>query len=148
MDIDMLARRLSAIRAKQRRAVQAALMAPDDERLLEQALLLGERLQRIEQEMARNGLLLRLGKDAPPDRLLCLLLNEDAPQKDAPQRQRKPSDTALIKRARKAGERGPITITLPDGRSITSEREASVAQMTEADAETLWKRRVAKNAAH
>jgi hypothetical protein len=40
-----------------------------------------------------------------------------------PRKPRKPSITTLIKRARKAGERGPVTVTLPDGTTIISERE-------------------------
>jgi hypothetical protein len=41
-------------------------------------------------------------------------------------RQRKPSGAALVRQWRKAGERGPITVRLPDGTSITSEREAAI----------------------
>jgi hypothetical protein len=51
-------------------------------------------------------------------------------------RRRRPSVTALIKRARRAGERGPVRVALPDGTVITSEREGSVAAMTQDDAET------------
>jgi hypothetical protein len=42
-------------------------------------------------------------------------------------RQRKVSVTALIRQARKAGERGPVTVTLPDGTTIVSEREGAEA---------------------
>jgi hypothetical protein len=35
-------------------------------------------------------------------------------------RRRKPSVTALIKRARKAGERGEVRVVLPDGTTIIS----------------------------
>jgi hypothetical protein len=35
-------------------------------------------------------------------------------------RQRKPSVTALIKRARRAGERGEVRVVLPDGTTIIS----------------------------
>jgi hypothetical protein len=140
MDIEDMVARLSAMRAKHRAAVRDGL--------LEQAQLEGERIQRIEQEMERNRLLLRLGKDAPPDRLLRLLLNEDAPQKDAPQkdapqRQRKPSETTLIKRARKAGERGPVRVTLPDGRILTSEREG-----IDDAAANPWDKALKKHATH
>jgi hypothetical protein len=37
----------------------------------------------------------------------------------------------LIKQARKAGERGPVSVTLPDGTSITSALDGAVEQMTE-----------------
>jgi hypothetical protein len=98
-----------------RRASRAARIARGDKLAmqLEQAELEGERIER--EQKARE-------RERERARLLDLL-GEDAPQH---KRQRKPSDTTLIKRARKAGERGPVTITLPDGRSITTEREGGI----------------------
>jgi hypothetical protein len=49
-----------------------------------------------------------------------------------PKRQRKPSIAVLIRQARKAGERGPVRVTLLDGTSITSQSEAVAEQMTQA----------------
>jgi hypothetical protein len=96
-----------------RRASRAARIARGDKLAmqLEQAELEGERIER--EQKARE-------RERERARLLDLL------GEDAPQRQRKPSDTTLIKRARQAGERGPVTITLPDGRSITTEREGGI----------------------
>lgn len=54
-------------------------------------------------------------------------------------RQRRASVTTLIKRARQAGERGPVRVELPDGTAITSEREAGIAQMTDANAADDWR---------
>jgi hypothetical protein len=48
-------------------------------------------------------------------------------------RKRKPSIAALIRQARKAGERGPISVTLPDGTVITSASEGTVEQMMSDD---------------
>jgi hypothetical protein len=45
-------------------------------------------------------------------------------------RKRKPSITTLITQVRKAGERGPVRVALPDGTTITTEREPSVDQTT------------------
>jgi hypothetical protein len=45
------------------------------------------------------------------------LLGKDVPQR---QRQRKPSIAFAIRQARKAGERGTVRVTLPDGTTIIS----------------------------
>ena len=63
-------------------------------------------------------------------------------------RKRKPSITTLIRQARKAGERGPISVALPDGTTITSVSDGTVEQMSDAAAERLWRERITKNAAH
>ena len=67
-------------------------------------------------------------------------------------RKRKPNITTLIKRARKAGERGPVRVELvnDDGSRtiVTSSSEATPEAMSEADAEKLWHERISKNAAH
>lgn len=52
----------------------------------------------------------------------------------------------LIKQARKAGERGPVRVALPDGTVITSASEDTVDQMTDDAAERLWHERIAKHA--
>jgi hypothetical protein len=59
-------------------------------------------------------------------------------------RQRKPSNSTLIRQVRAADERGPITITMPDGRTITSEREGSDV----AAAINPWDKVLTKNATH
>ena len=64
-----------------------------------------------------------------------------------PRRRRRSSVTALIKHARKAGERGPVRVELPDGTAITSNSEP-VAGQSDDDAERLWLERIAKHAAH
>jgi hypothetical protein len=43
------------------------------------------------------------------------------------ERRRRLSVTRAIRQARKAGERGPVSVTLPDGTIITSENESSAA---------------------
>ena len=63
-----------------------------------------------------------------------------------PKRKRRPSITTLIRQARKAGERGPISVALPDGTTITSANDGTVEQMTDAAAERLWQERMAKHA--
>jgi hypothetical protein len=63
-------------------------------------------------------------------------------------RERKPNIAALIRQARKAGECGRVSVTLPDGTTITTERNSAIEQMTDGDAERLWNQRLAKNAAH
>src|SRR5258705_1453241 len=65
--------------------------------------------------------------------------DDDAP----PRRRRRSSVTALIKQARKAGERGPVRVELPDGTAITSNSEP-VAGQSDDDAERLWLERIAK----
>jgi hypothetical protein len=65
-----------------------------------------------------------------------------------PKRKRKPSIATLIRQARKAGERGPISVALPDGTTITSVSDGTVEQMSDAAAERLWRERITKNAAH
>jgi hypothetical protein len=49
---------------------------------------------------------------------------------EPPRRVRKPSIASAIRQARKAGERGAVRVTLPDGTTVTSEREAAIEQMT------------------
>jgi hypothetical protein len=65
-------------------------------------------------------------------------------------RKRKPSVTTLIKRARKAGERGEVRVELvnSDGTRtvVTSSREAVIDAMTEANAEKLWTERIGRHA--
>jgi hypothetical protein len=114
-----------------RRASRAQRIARGDRlaALLDKADREGERRDREEKARERARLLDLLGKDVPQR-----------------QRQRKPSIAALIRQARKAGERGPVRVTLPDGNSITSEREAALEQISEADAERLWLERAAKHA--
>jgi hypothetical protein len=74
------------------------------------------------------------------------------PERHAPSRKRKPNITTLIKRARKAGERGPVRVELVnvDGTRtiITSSSEPAPDAMTEDEAEKLWHERISKNAAH
>jgi hypothetical protein len=48
-------------------------------------------------------------------------------------RKRKPSIATLIRQARKAGERGPISVALPDGTTITSVSDGTVEQMMSDD---------------
>jgi hypothetical protein len=45
-------------------------------------------------------------------------------------RRRRASVVAAIRQARKAGERGPVSVTLPDGTTITSESESSAVAGT------------------
>ena len=118
-----------------RRASRAQRIARGDRlaALLDKADREGERRER--EEKARE-------RERERARLLDLL-GKDVPQR---QRQRKPSIAALIRQARKAGERGPVSVTLPDGVTITSASEAAIEQMTEADAERLWLERAAKHA--
>ena len=75
----------------------------------------------------------------------------DAPPTPS-QRKRKPNITTLNKRARKAGERGPVRVELVnvDGTStiITFGGEHAPEAMTEDEAEKLWHERISKNAAH
>jgi hypothetical protein len=80
-------------------------------------------------------------------------IDEAAPERPRPsRRKRKPNITTLIKRARDAGERGPVRVELvnDDGTRtiVTSLREAAPETITEADAEKLWHERISKNAAH
>jgi hypothetical protein len=76
----------------------------------------------------------------------------DQPEIAPARRKRKPNITTLIKRARKAGERGPVRVELvnDDGTRtiVTSSREAAPETMTEAEAEKRWHDRITKNAAH
>jgi hypothetical protein len=76
---------------------------------------------------------------------------EDATPKLS-RRKRRPNITTLIKRARRAGERGPVRVELvnDDGTRtiITSSSEALPDAMTEDAAEKLWHERIHKNAAH
>ena len=89
---------------------------------------------------------LRRLREARADALTLTLLDPTAVLRSRRTRQRKPSIAALIRQARKAGERGPVSVTLPDGVTITSASEAAIEQMTEADAERLWLERAAKHA--
>ena len=73
--------------------------------------------------------------------------DDEQPVATPPRRRRRSSVTALIKHARKAGERGPVRVELPDGTAITSNSEP-VAGQSDDDAERLWLERIAKNAAH
>jgi len=61
-------------------------------------------------------------------------------------KRRRPNVTTLIRQARKAGERGPVSVTLPDGTTVTSASDGIVEQMTDAAAERLWQERIAKHA--
>jgi hypothetical protein len=95
-------------------------------------------------------------RNAPPNALchrfgppIILEAEQHAPSS---RRKRNPNITTLIKRARKAGERGPVRVELvnDDGTRaiVTSSREAAPETMTEAEAEKLWHDRITKNAAH
>jgi hypothetical protein len=74
-----------------------------------------------------------------------------APQATPSKRRRNPNITALIKRARKAGERGPVRVELValDGMRtiVTSSSEPAPEVMTTDEAEGLWQRRI-DNAPH
>jgi hypothetical protein len=65
-------------------------------------------------------------------------------------RQRKTSVTALIRQARRAGERGEVRVEIlnHDGSRtiVTSSRDAASETLTEADAEQLWIERIGKHA--
>ena len=62
-------------------------------------------------------------------------------------RKRRPSITTLFRQARKAGERGAVSVTTPDGTTVTSWSDGIVEQMTDAAAaERLWQERMAKRA--
>jgi hypothetical protein len=74
-----------------------------------------------------------------------VLIDGDKPTRTRP---RKPSIGGLIRQTRKAGERGPVRVTFSDGTTITSERDAAIEQLSEADAERMWRERIAKHAAH
>jgi hypothetical protein len=52
------------------------------------------------------------------------------PTKRRSKRRRRASIAGVIRQARKAGERGPVSVTLPDGTVITSESESSAAAGT------------------
>src|SRR5262245_9053475 len=88
-----------------RRASRAQRIACGDRlaALLDKADREGERREREEKARERAPLLDLLGKDVPQR-----------------QRQRKPSIASAIRQARKAGERGAVRVTLPDGTTITS----------------------------
>jgi hypothetical protein len=62
----------------------------------------------------------------------CIHLEGEDRIKPKDRQRRKPSITTLIKRARKAGERGPVTITLPDGIVITSTSEIAALHIDDA----------------
>ena len=76
------------------------------------------------------------------------IVEEPQPVATPPRRRRKASLTALIRRARKAGERGPVRVELPDGTAITSSSEPVADLNDDGTAERLWLERIAKNAAH
>jgi hypothetical protein len=59
----------------------------------------------------------------PGVRVAPTLVEEPQPLATPPRRRRRSSVTALIKQARKAGERGPVRVELPDGTAITSSSE-------------------------
>ena len=59
---------------------------------------------------------------------------------------KRPSVTRYIKQARKAGDRGPVRIELPDGTTITSSNETAPGRTAEDDAERMWMQRVTKHA--
>lgn len=67
-------------------------------------------------------------------------------------RHRKANITALIKRVRKAGERGPVRIELIGGDGgrtiITSSSDPAPDTMGEDEAEKMWHERIGKDAAH
>jgi hypothetical protein len=62
-------------------------------------------------------------------------------------RKRKPNVATLIAQARKAGDRGPVRVELPDG-TTSSDQPQSAEQISDDDAERLWQERIAKNASH
>jgi hypothetical protein len=90
--------------------------------------------------------------DAEFDRLLRNEVVEPEIEEPPSRRKRKPNITTLIKRARKAGERGPVRVELvnDDGSRIivTSSSEAAPDEMTESEAEKLWHERIGKDAPH
>lgn len=89
-----------------------------------------------------------LRKRFPGVRVAPTLVEEPQPVAAPPRRRRRSSVTALIKHARKAGERGPVRVELPDGTAITSNSEPVADLSDDGTAERLWLERIAKNAAH
>ncbi|MCA1503819.1 hypothetical protein [Bradyrhizobium sp. NBAIM02] len=67
-------------------------------------------------------------------------------------RHRKANITALIKRVRKAGERGPVRIEMIGGDGgrtiITSSSDPAPDAMSEDEAEKMWHERIGKDATH
>jgi hypothetical protein len=61
----------------------------------------------------------------------------DQPFLPAP-RKRRPNAAALIRRARKAGELGTISVTLPDGTTLTSNAVAEGHQPDISDSRDDW----------
>lgn len=50
-----------------------------------------------------------------------------------PKRKRRPSITTVFRQVRKAGERGLVSLTLPDGTTITSAGDGTIEQMMSDD---------------
>jgi len=63
-------------------------------------------------------------------------------------RRRRTSLAQTIRQARKAGDHGPVRVELPDGTIVTSTVSHDTVEITEADAEQMWRDRIAKHAAN
>jgi hypothetical protein len=78
---------------------------------------------------------------------------DEAPEPAKVPRKRTPSATRYIKQARRAGERGPVSVEMidDDGRKVvvtSSEQPEATPTDQAADAERAWLERIARNAAH